>query len=392
MTDTATNLFTKPPGQRTRTARTAGSKRLAPLQTVETAAWAALAASAVEPNGYYLPEWERAVNALAEGRGDALAIAGRSASTGRLIALLPAVPAWSAFRMPLPALVSADPYGVLGTPLLDGNDPLAAARALIGTARGAGASCLVLRDVPLEGRAVAALRTVLAEDELAPRIVHSYARAALDATQDGDTALRAALGPRKLKELRRQANRLADHGALRFTVARSPDEVAAAVEVFLALEASGWKGERGTAIAMREGDAAFLRRASVALAEHGGCEIATLSAGDTPVAAGIVLRHQDRAFWFKLGFDERFARHSPGVQLTMHLTRHLCADPQIALADSTAAPGHPMIESIWRDRLTLGDVVLPLERGGLALPLTSAALKLRQRFWEYARATRQRWR
>ena len=88
-----------------------------------------------------------------------------------------------------------------------------------------------------------------------------------------------------------------------------------------------------------EGDASFIRRATVALAETGHCEIVTLRAGDTPVAAGIVLRHQDRAFFFKLGVDERFAKFSPGVQLTLDLTRHLCADPAIASADSTASAG-----------------------------------------------------
>ena len=81
-----------------------------------------------------------------------------------------------------------------------------------------------------------------------------------------------------------------------------------------------------------------------------------MHAGATPVAAAIVLRHQDRAFYFKLGVDERFAKFSPGVQLTLDLTRHLCADPEIALADSTADADHPMINPIWRGRLAIGDV------------------------------------
>ena len=62
------------------------------------------------------------------------------------------------------------------------------------------------------------------------------------------------------------------------------------------------------------------------------------AAGDTPVAAAIVLRHQDRAFYFKLGVDERFAKFSPGVQLTLDLTRHLCADPAIAARIPPPAP------------------------------------------------------
>ena len=153
-----------------------------------------------------------------------------------------------------------------------------------------------------------------------PRVLQSHVRACLDATRDADELLHDALGAKKLKELRRQRNRLAEHGAVRFEVARTPAEVAPALETFLALEASGWKAKRGTALSQDAGDAAFVRRATPALAENGQCEIVTLRAGDTPVASAIVLRHQDRAFYFKLGVDERFAKFSPGVQLTLDLT------------------------------------------------------------------------
>jgi hypothetical protein len=105
------------------------------------------------------------------------------------------------------------------------------------------------------------------------------------------------------------------------------------------------------------------------------CEVVTLHAGQTPVAAGVVLRHQDRAFWFKLGVDERFAKYSPGVQLAVELTKHLCADPEIALADSTALPGHPMIEPIWRGRLPIGDIVIPLQQNDPVVALAIASLR-----------------
>ena len=122
----------------------------------------------------------------------------------------------------------------------------------------------------------------------------------------------------------------------------------------------------------------FIRRATVALAEKGQCEIVTLRSGATPVAAGIVLRQNDRAFFFKLGIDEAFARFSPGVQLTLELTRHLCADPEIASADSTATPDHPMIDPIWRGHLAIGDVLIPLRRDDPVVALIHAALLLRQ--------------
>jgi hypothetical protein len=87
------------------------------------------------------------------------------------------------------------------------------------------------------------------------------------------------------------------------------------------------------------------------------------------------LRHQDRAFFFKLGIDERFAKYSPGVQLTLELTRHLCNDPAIASADSTAAPGHPMIDPIWRGRLPIGDLLIPLRRHDPLVPAIELALR-----------------
>ena len=98
-----------------------------------------------------------------------------------------------------------------------------------------------------------------------------------------------------------------------------------------------------------------------------------------------MLRHQDRAFYFKLGIDERFAKFSPGVQLTLDLTRHLCADPAIATANSTASADHPMINPIWRGRFAIGDVLIPLRQNDPVVPLIHAALTLRHGLRELAR-------
>ncbi len=280
-----------------------------------------------------------------------------------------------AYGIPLPALVSGHPYGTLCTPLLDRDRPEAAAASLMQAARDAGARALILRDVSLEGPAMKAITDALARDDMRPRVLQSHLRACLDATRDSDALLHEALGAKKLKELRRQRNRLADHGAIAFEVARSPDDVSAATEIFLALEASGWKGARRTALIQSEGDATFIRRATTALAATGQCEIVTLRAGATPVASGVVLRHQDRAFYFKIGVDERFAKFSPGVQLTLELTKHLCDDPAITSANSTASPDHPMINPIWRGRLAIGDVLIPLRRNDPVVSLIEAALR-----------------
>jgi CelD/BcsL family acetyltransferase involved in cellulose biosynthesis len=370
-----------------RTRRTAPASGLLALNEIASEAWSALAARAIEPNGYYLPEWELAVNASAAGRtGTSALCAWTDASpAAQLIGLMPVISMRQAYRVPLPALVSGHPYGTLCSPLIDRDRPEAAVASLMRAAREAGARALILRDVSLEGAAMAAVTDVLARDGLRPRVLQSHVRACLDATRDPDALLHDALGAKKLKELRRQRNRLADHGAVAFEVARSPDDVSAATEIFLALEASGWKGARRTALLQSDGDAAFIRRATRALAATGQCEIVTLRAGATPVASGVVLRHEDRAFYFKIGVDERFAKFSPGVQLTLELTRHLCDDPAISSADSTAAPDHPMINPIWRGRLAIGDALIPLRRNDPVIPLIETTLLARQSVRQFAR-------
>jgi CelD/BcsL family acetyltransferase involved in cellulose biosynthesis len=360
------------------------SGALTPLAAIPALAWRTLSTCAVEPNGYYLPEWALAVNASARDRVGVAAL-GAWRDTSRLIGLLPVVSMWRACRVPLPALVSAEPYGTLCTPLLERDAAEEAAAAILRQARRAGAHALIFRATSLDGAAMQAFANVLRRDGIAPLVLQSHERACLDATRDADELLREALGAKKLKELRRQRNRLAEHGPVHFDVAREPADVAAAVETFLALEASGWKAQRGTALGQHAGDAAFVRGATSALAATGQCEIVTLRAGETPVAAAIVLRQQDRAFYFKLGIDERFAKLSPGVQLTLDLTRHLCADPEIALVDSTASPDHPMINPIWRGRLAIGDVLIPLRRHDPVVALIRASLSLRSAIREAAR-------
>jgi CelD/BcsL family acetyltransferase involved in cellulose biosynthesis len=352
-----------------------------PLAAIDANQWRALAERAVEPNGYYLPGWALAVNAFASGRTDQSTLVARDCHSqngnARLIGLMPFMPMARAYKIPLPAFVTAEPYGTLCTPLLDPDMTHDAARELMRQARDAGAHALVLRDVSLDGAVMQAFGEVLRQDGLRSRVLKSHLRACLDATRDCDDMLREALGAKKLKELRRQRHRLAEHGAVKFEVARTSSGVATALETFLSLEASGWKGMRRTALIQDDGDARFIRRAAPALAGNGQCEVVTLTVDDTAIAAAIVLRHQDRAFYFKLGIDERFAKFSPGVQLTLDLTRHLCGDPAIATADSTASADHPMINPIWRERFAIGDVLIPLRRNDPMVGLIQAALIVR---------------
>jgi hypothetical protein len=56
----------------------------------------------------------------------------------------------------------------------------------------------------------------------------------------------------------------------------------------------------------------------------------------------------------------------------------MCADETIKMVDSTAIPGHPMIDPIWRGRLAIGDVLVPLNRYDPFVPAIRLALAARQ--------------
>jgi CelD/BcsL family acetyltransferase involved in cellulose biosynthesis len=379
----ATSL--RAPDHAARSANATANAALAKLSEIALAQWQALAGRAIEPNGYYLPEWALAVSAFSRGRTSIDALDARDDTDKNLIGLMPAVSAWRAYKLPLPAFVTADVWPALGTVLLDRDKAAEATGKLMQRAREAGAHALILRDMPLDGAVMTNFTRALQWSGLRPRVLQSHERAVLDATRDAEDLLREALGAKKLKELRRQRNRLGDIGEVIYSIASTPDEAMPALEVFLRLEASGWKARRGTALLQDESHLSFIRKAVHDLAARGQCEIVSLYAGETPLAAAIVLRHLDRAFYFKLGVDERFAKFSPGVQLTLELTRHMCADETVTLVDSTAIPNHPMIDPIWRSRLAVGDILIPLYRRDPLVAAMRAALSARRLIREPAR-------
>ena len=104
-----------------------------------------------------------------------------------------------------------------------------------------------------------------------------------------------------------------------------------------------------------------------ALVAEGAAQVATLSSGDKVVAAGILLRHLRRGYFFKIAYDETAAKTSPGVQITLDITRALCADAGIDDVDSIAISNHPMIDKIWRARLSIADLIVPTGKGGALL-------------------------
>jgi CelD/BcsL family acetyltransferase involved in cellulose biosynthesis len=190
----------------------------------------------------------------------------------------------------------------------------------------------------------------------------------------------ATLPKKRLKEWSRQMRRLKERGEVRFRFASDQ----AAIESFLALEAKGWKGAQHTALGADAGLAAFTRSMLARLASEGTLVIHLLELGEQVLAAGVVLRSGRRAFYWKTAYEESYAEYSPGVQLTLEMSRMQQRDATIAATDSCAIEGHPMIDRLWTARLALVDCLIATRPGparGLTFWLMKETARRRLREW-----------
>lgn len=213
---------------------------------------------------------------------------------------------------------------------------------------------LVLRGVPSDNP----LTVALLKSAARVSTLKTWSRAALDLTGDFDGWMIANFDHKRRKELKRLKARLAEQGTLVLEELGPNGDLAPHISAFLAVEASGWKGERGTAILNNEDAARGLAAGLAAMHAKGNVRFWTLRLDGKPVASLFALINGSDAVLGKIGYDQSFARFSPGVLLIIEATRCLFAEKGLTLADSNAIPGHPMIDRIWRDRISCMDVVV----------------------------------
>jgi CelD/BcsL family acetyltransferase involved in cellulose biosynthesis len=235
---------------------------------------------------------------------------------------------------------------------------------------------LLLPTLDVAGPTSAAARAVSLRRNAQFRQLSPRGRAVLAAAAKLARGFETSLPKKRLKEWGRQMRRLRERGQVQRRVAAD----ASAVEKFLVLEAKGWKGAQRTALGADAGLAAFTRAMLGSLAQDGRLAIHLLELDGQALAIGLMLRSGDRAFYWKTAYDEAYAEYSPGVQLTLEISRAQQRDATIATTDSCAIEGHPMIDRLWTARLALIDCVVATRPGaarGLALWLAAEAAKLR---------------
>ena len=248
-------------------------------------------------------------------------------------------------------------YAFLGTPLLEAGTELPALEAMLAAGDRLGPRLLVLEWLGRDGPAAAALAEASASRGGEGPIYDSFERAAID--RRPEATYLDGLSSSRRKELRRLGRRLEETvGGAVATVDRAGSR--AAVEGFLALEESGWKGRARTAMASDATHARFLHEVCATFSSAGRLELLALEGGGHTLAMQCKLLAGDCLFSFKVAHDEAYGRYSPGVQLELAAIEAFHDRDGATRMDSCADPGNELINRLWPDRVRLITTALPL--------------------------------
>lgn len=261
----------------------------------------------------------------------------------------------------------ANPFAPLGTPLVDAEGAAETLDNMLDALSHPHLrlpGVLVLPDLRLDGRFSQLIKAVALGRELALTTTGPYARPMLQSIEDGQAYLQSAIGKNHLREMRRQYRLLSERGAVTYNVARQPAEIRERMEEFLALEASGWKGRKRSAMVMDRLRAAFAREAISNLADADAVRIHTLDLDGRAIASMVVFIMAGEAYTWKTAFDEAYARYSPGKLLMADLTEWHLDDANIERTDSCAVPDHPIMSRFWKERENMGTLVIGLKQNG----------------------------
>lgn len=335
------------------------------------AAWERLVARAAEPNPFFEP-WFLVPSLTQWGAADRVTVKAWF-HDGRLAGLMPIVRSaryYSHIVTHATGWLHANAF--CGVPLVAAGFEEEFWRALLAhfDRMARRALFLHLPLLPAGGPVDAALERVLAARPRAHYRVAEESRAFLTGAISAADYLEGSMSAKKRKESRRQHNRLAEEGALAFERLEGEAGLSEWTAEFLALEAAGWKGEAGSALASAPDTAALFTQSLAGAAAAGRLERLALRLDGRAIAMLVNFITPPGAYSFKTAFDEAYARFSPGMLLQLE-NLALLERADVAWADSCAAQGHPMIERLWRDGRPM--VSRNIAIGG---PLRRAAFRL----------------
>ena len=243
-----------------------------------------------------------------------------------------------------------------------------------------GQMLLYLRDLACDDPVVEALQRVCESYGRTTDQVSTHHRDGLSQrdNQPAPATKASAKAQSRLRGLQRKLER--DHGAVAINLLPADGDVDAWIDQFLTIERSGWKGNRGSALACCETTENLFRSVVTAGHHSGYGRLATLSAGGTPLAMSSWFVVGDHGFGFKMAYDEQYRPYAPGRQLT-EAVADIVKNSGIATFDTCTKSVAQGYGHVWPDKREVMDYVITV--GSPARRLLAQAM-LGVRSWRKA--------
>jgi CelD/BcsL family acetyltransferase involved in cellulose biosynthesis len=177
---------------------------------------------------------------------------------------------------------------------------------------------VTVRPVPGEGPAAGALRATA--EQAGYRVVERVQMRSPYVELDGDFASflkRRPPGASVLKDIRRCRRRLEDEGEVRFEVHDGSERLDVLLDEGYAVEAAGWQGEAGSAIASLPQTRAFYTEIAGWASEQGWLRLLFLRVGGRAVAFDYCLQYGGVLYDLKGGYRTEYRKQGPGKMLAL---------------------------------------------------------------------------
>src|SRR5215467_2187929 len=214
----------------------------------------------------------------------------------------------------------------------------------------AGASLLEMESIAGDGPVHQLLVDVSDRIGLLSLTTDAHARGLWSKGGPASDDLGSAVSGELRRRLRRKERRLRELGRVEHLALQPEDDVGRWIDEFLRLEAGGWKGLAGTALAYSESSRRYFVDVATFARRLGRLLMLGIDFDGRPIARRCAFSAGQGSFAFKTAYDEDFAHFSPGAMLELDNIEQLRALPGVRWMDSCAAPDNILINRISNDR------------------------------------------
>lgn len=317
-------------------------------------AWSELQERSAEDNAYYTSHYASSLLETVEKKREVKFVT--TWLEKKLVGLLPIVLP-KVFIPGLRAVGRAwqTPYTFSCTPLLDQNVLFQSAIALIDALSKLKKGEWVIPNINVDGTVYSALREAMAMRNIPSSFINLFERASLPIGDSYEHHMDTHVSSKLRRDMARKRRRLDECGEVSFESHNEGQGLENAVDQFLRIEASGWKGERGTALACSEDSKLFANRVFKG-GIAGYCRADILKLNNETIAVALMIKAGRTAFTVKNSYDEKYSTFSPGLLLEIEIIRRLLGDKGLDKLDS-GTNGKHVIDGFWPGRIKVADLV-----------------------------------